>query len=586
MAEHKPIVFAGAHDMPELVMSLTSMLWNRTGSWRYLRPRYEDQAPPCNEACPTGNDIEGFIRLIGDGKPAEAWQLLKEENPMPAVTGRVCFHPCELACNRARFDSPTSIQALERYAADHAAGAAAPKLLRAESGKKIAVVGAGPAGLAAAYHLRRLGYAVTVFDALPAAGGLLRIGIPAYRLPRDVLDAEVAAIAKLGVQFKLNTRVGKDLPFDELKKFDAVFIATGVHMNRKMGAAGEDGPGVVPGLTLLAKTALGQPFDCGENVVVIGGGNSAVDAARVARRLGATVTIAYRRTRVEMPAFEEEVKDAEEEGVKIDLLVAPTRVLREGDEIVGIELQRMELGEPDSSGRRRPVPVAGSEFVMACDQIVSAIGEAGDLTFLPPEVKQEWGKIVIDAFGLTSHPGVFAGGDIASPEQNVARALGDGKRAAIAIDRYLHGETVADIGGNIIIGERGCASMAQYTRQGAAHGKIINAKKVVGYEDLNLNHFEKEERDAMPRLAHAKRLDGFAEINLGLAPKQAAHAADRCFHCGVCMMCDNCWIFCPDVSISHKTSGEYGYDINFDYCKGCGICVNECPRAAMALGEE
>jgi NADPH-dependent glutamate synthase beta subunit-like oxidoreductase len=586
MAEHKPIVFAGAYDIPELVMSLTSMLWNHTGSWRYLRPRYEDHVPPCNEACPTGNDIEGFIRLIGEGRPADAWRLLKEENPIPSITGRVCFHPCENACNRARYDAPTSIQALERFAADHAGEAAEIGLLRKETGKRVAVVGAGPGGLAAAYHLRRLGHGVTVYDALPEAGGLLRIGIPAYRLPRPTLDAEIAAIERLGVKFQLGMRVGRDLPFADLLKFDAVFLATGVHVNRKLGVAGEDTDGVIAGLGLLAKVALGQPFTCGKNVVVVGGGNSAVDAARVARRMGAQVTIAYRRTRVEMPAFEEEVNDAEEEGVKLDLLVAPTRVLVENGRVAGIELQRMQLGEPDESGRRRPLPVPGSEFVVPCDMVVSAIGEGSDLTFLPGEVKQQWGKIVIDAFGLTSHPGVFAGGDIASAQQNVAQALGDGKRAAIAIDRYLAGETVESIGGNIIIGERGCTSMAQYTRQGQAHGKIIGSKRVVAYEDLNFWHFEREPRDKMRRLPEAERLAGFAEINQGYDDAQAAHAAERCFHCGVCTMCDNCFMFCPDVSIAHKTNGEYGYDIDFDYCKGCGICVKECPRAAMMLGEE
>jgi NADPH-dependent glutamate synthase beta subunit-like oxidoreductase len=585
MAEEKPIVFAHVDDMPEMVMSIASMLWNKTGSWRYLRPRYEDRVPPCNEACPAGNDIEGFIRLLGEGQPAEAWRLLKEENPMPAVTGRVCFHPCEYGCNRVHFDAPTSIQALERYAADHAAGEL-DWAWRAPTGKKIAVVGAGPAGLAAAYHSRRLGHDVVVYDALPQAGGLLRIGIPAYRLPRDILDAEIAAIEKMGVVFELGVRVGVDVPFAKLAEFDAVFVAAGVHVNRKLGVEGEDGPGVVAGLGLLAKVALGEKFACGRDVVVIGGGNSAVDAARVARRLGANVTIAYRRTKVEMPAFEEEVRDAEEEGVRLELLVAPTRIRRDGGAVTGVELQRMELGEPDESGRRRPVPVRGSEFDLPCDMVVAAIGEAADLSFLPPEIKQEWGKIVIDAFGLTGRPGVFAGGDIADPQQNVAQALGDGKRAAIAIDRFLHGETIADIGGKIIVGERGCASMAQYAKRGASHAKIIDAQHVAAYEELNLWHFTRAERDRMARAPLAERLAGFAEINLGLTDAQAAHAAERCFHCGVCTMCDNCYVFCPDVSILHKTDGGYGYNIELDYCKGCGICVKECPRAAMSLGEE
>lgn len=585
MAEHKPIVFAGAHAMPEMVMSISTMLWNRTGSWRYLKPQYQDHCPPCNERCPVGNDIEGFIRLIGEGKPGEAWRLLKEENPLPATTGRVCFHPCEDVCNRAEFDKATSINALERYAADHAHEAKPIKRLRPDTGKKVAVVGAGPAGLAAAYHLRRLGHRVTVFDSLPKAGGLLRIGIPAYRLPREVLDAEIAAIEKLGVKFELGVTVGQDVPLAKLRKYDAVFLAVGVHAPRRLDIPGEDAKEVVTGLEMLRRVALGKRFACGKRVAVIGGGNSAVDAARVARRLGAQVTIYYRRTRVEMPAFEEEVNDAEEEGVKLVPLAAPVKIALYRGKVSGVVLQRMELGEPDESGRRRPVPVSGSEFKAQCDMVISAIGEQGELSFLPEEIKREWGKIVIDAFGLTSAPGVFAGGDIAGPQQNVAQALGDGKHAAIAIDRYLQGETVEAIGGNIIIGERGRASMAAYTGQGESHRKIIGVKRIVAFKDLNTWHFEKEERDVMNRLPLIKRLRSFTEINLGLTDEQARHAAERCFHCGVCTMCDNCFMFCPDVSIALKDGGGYGYDINFDYCKGCGVCVHECPRAAMVMVE-
>ena len=586
MAEHKPIVFSGAHEMPELVVSVSTMLWNKTGSWRYLRPRYEDHVPPCNEGCPAGNDIEGFIRLIDEGRPADAWRLLKEENPIPAVTGRVCFHPCERACNRGKYDQAVSIQALERFAADNAPAGELPAKLRAASGKKVAVIGAGPAGLTAAYHLVRLGHDVTIFDALPKAGGLLRIGIPAYRLPDDILDREVAAIERLGVKFKLGAKVGQDLAFDELLKFNAVFLATGVHVSRPMEIPGEDAEGVTAGLILLASVALGRKVQIGKHVAVIGGGNSAVDAARVARRLGAEVTIYYRRTRVEMPAFEDEVNDAEEEGVNLELLTAPTKIIVEDDRVAGLELQRMELGEPDASGRRRPVPIPNSQFIVPCDMVIPAIGEAGDLSFVPDRVKKEWGKIKIDSFGLTSHPGVFAGGDIASAQQNVAQAIGDGKRAAIAIDRFLQGAGLEDLRERLIIGERGSVSIAQYLKTGKAHAKNIGQKHVVPFEEINTWHFETIERDEMPRLSPAQRLAGFAEINQGFDDQTAGHAAERCFHCGVCTMCDNCYIFCPDVSILHKTDGGYGYDIVFDYCKGCGICVKECPRSAMVLEEE
>jgi len=585
MAEHKPIVFSGAGEMPELVVSVSTMLWNKTGSWRYLKPAYLDSIPPCNEACPAGNDVEGFIRLIDEGKIAEAWRLLKQENPLPAVTGRVCFHPCEQACNRCHLDKPTAIQALERYAADHAP-AEEVKALRPKSGKSVAVIGAGPAGLAAAYHLTRMGHQVEIFDALPKAGGLLRVGIPAYRLPDDVLDQEIAAIESMGVKIHLGAKVGQDVPFAKMLDFDAVFVATGVHANRALDIPGEDAQGVVPGLALLTKVALGQPVEVGMRVAVIGGGNSAVDAARTVLRLGAETTVYYRRTQVEMPAFEEEVADAEIEGVKMEMLVAPVRILTEEGKVSGIEMRKMELGDPDESGRRRPVPVAGSEFIVPCDMVVPAIGEVGDLSFLPEDVKREWGKIKIDDFGLTNHPGVFAGGDIASAQQNVARAIGDGKRGAIAIDRFLLGETVEAIGGRVIIGQRGSVSVAQYLKEKGAHAKNIAAEKVIAFENLNMWHFEPLEREPMPRLGLEQRRATFAEINLGLNAEQAYAAAERCFHCGVCTMCDNCFMFCPDVAISHRTDGGYGYDIDFDYCKGCGICVKECPRSAMKMEEE
>ena len=585
MAEYKPIIFRGASEMPELVVSIASMMWNKTGSWRYLKPRYSDRVPPCNEGCPAGNDIEGFVRLIGEGKPAEAWRLLKEENPIPAVTGRVCFHPCETACNRGKYDQTTSIQALERYVADHATGEIM-KPLRKSSGKKVAVVGAGPAGISAAYHLTRLGHKVTIFDALPKAGGLLRIGIPAYRLPDEILDKEIADLEKMGIEFVLGARVGKDVSFEKMLTYDAVFVATGVHANRALDVPGEEAKGVMPGLALLTKVALGEKVKIGKRVAVIGGGNSAVDAARAALRLGAHVTIYYRRTEVEMPAFEEEVEDAKAEGVKLEILTAPSRIIVEDGAVAGLELRRMMLGEPDESGRCRPLDVKGSEFTVPCDMVLTAIGEYGDLSFLPDEIKREWGKIKIDDFGLTSHPSVFAGGDIASAQQNVARAIGDGKRAAIAVDRRLNGATMEEIGGNIIIGQKGCVSAAQYLQTGQSHAKHIGGKHVVPFEEINQWHFEKMPRDEMPRLSLPKRAKTFGEINLGFTDEQAAHAAERCFHCGVCTMCDNCYMFCPDVAIAHKTDGGYGYDINFDYCKGCGICVKECPRSAMVLEEE
>ncbi len=584
MSDDKPIIFETIADMPEIVVSEASMLWNHTGSWRFMKPAYQNKVPPCNQGCPAGNDVEQFISLIGEKKYAEAKAVLKEENPFPRVCGRVCYHPCETACNRSKFDSPTAINALERFVGDFADGAS-PKPVRPPTQKTVAVVGSGPAGLTAAYHLARMGHTVTVFEGKEKAGGLLRYGIPAYRLGDDVLDSEIADIEALGVKIQCGRQVGKDLPFEELKKHDAVFIGAGVHQSQKLGAPGEDAKGVMSGLEFLARVNGGERPALGKKVIVIGGGNSAVDAARCALRLGADVALYYRRSRVEMPAFEAEVDEAEAEGVAINILGAPVKIKVDVGKVVGLTLNKMILGEPDESGRRRPEPIPGSEFDVEADTVITAIGEKSDFDFLPDGIKLEWGKIAIDEFGLTSHPGVFAGGDIALSTQNVAYAIGSGKKAAVAIDRFLAGEKMDEIGDRILIGGEGPVSISRYLATGDAHAKNDAFQTVVSYEELNLNYFDESERSKRIHLDKAARLAGFDEVNAGLTEAEAMHEAERCFHCGVCTMCDNCYVYCPDVAIRQKDDGM-GYDIDFDYCKGCGICFKECPRSAMILEDE
>jgi len=586
MSDEKPIVYETIAEMPELVISEASMRWNHTGSWRYLRPRYLDKVPPCNQGCPAGNDVETFVRLIGEKKYAQAWRVLKQENPFPRICGRVCYHPCETACNRTEYDRPTAINALERFAGDHAPQGEHPKPVREPSGKTVAVIGSGPAGLAAAYHLARMGHKITVFEDLEKPGGLLRYGIPAYRLPKDVLDAEIDDVIALGVDIRCNVRIGKDTAWDTLNEFDAVFVATGVHASRKLGIEFEDAENVISGLELLKKIARKEPVDLGKKVVVIGGGNSAVDAARSALRLGCEVTVFYHRSRAEMPAFEEEVNEAEKEGVKLRILSSPVRIITLNGKVSGIQMRKTELGEPDESGRRRPVPVPGSEFNVQADTIVTAIGETSDLSFLPADVQIERGRVLINQFGLTEHTGVFAGGDCALPVHNVAYAIGSGKAAAVAIDRYLGGEEPESIEDRVIIGERGAVSISAYLETGDAHRKNAGVKKVVEYRELNTNYFETSGRSKMPKLNITERLAGFEEVNKGLSEKAALRDAERCFHCGVCTMCDNCYVYCPDVSILHKGDDTWGYDIDYDFCKGCGICVYECPRSAMIMEEE
>ncbi|MBF0105904.1 MAG: FAD-dependent oxidoreductase [Deltaproteobacteria bacterium] len=585
MSNEHIVKYKNLSEMPEVVISSSTMLWNHTGSWRYIRPRYVNKVPPCNQGCPAGNDIENFVGLIQQGKTEEAFMVLKEENPFPRTCGRVCYHPCETACNRARFDRSVAINALERFAGDHAPKNYTIKKQRPDSGKRVAIIGSGPCGLAAAYHLSRLGHSVTVYEKLDRPGGLLRYGIPEYRLPKDVLDSEINDIIKLGVDIQCRKEVGKDIGWQGLKEFDAVLIATGVHKNKKLGIENETALGVVAGLELLKSIAQKMPLDLGPKTVVIGGGNTAIDAARCALRLGSEATILYHRSRAEMPAFVDELDEAEKEGVVFNILSQPVRVITENGRATGIEMRKTRLGDPDESGRRRPEPVPDSEFVVPASTIVTAIGESPDLAFLPPDVLLKWGKIIIEKFGLTKHPGVFAGGDVALAEQNVAVAIGSGKAASMAIDAYLNGADINSAAERLVIGNHGQASMSAYLKTGNAHSNNRSSKMVVPFEDINLNHFEKFERSKIPKLKLADRKQNFNEVHRGITKSAALLDANRCFHCGVCTMCDNCFVFCPDISITHSPN-KWGYDINYDFCKGCGICVKECPRSAMIMEDE
>ena len=590
------IVFKTEADMPYLPMTLGTTLVNKTGSWRYIRPLYVDKTPPCNHHCPAGEDIVGYLALVREGKYKEAWELIKQENPFPGVCGRVCPHPCESECNREELGGAIAIHGVERFLADWAVRNEEPGT-RSESlvthhSSPVAVVGSGPAGLSCAYHLARLGYPVTVFEALPVAGGMMRVGIPEYRLPREVLDREIADIEALGVEIRTNTRVGSDIGFsDLLENYQALFIAVGLQRSRRLNIPGEEAKGVVHGLDFLRKVNLGEEVQVGPRVAVVGGGNTAIDAARTALRLGSEVTILYRRSRAEMPAIAEEVEEALAEGIGIRYLVAPTRILAEDGRVSKLECIKMRLGEPDESGRRRPIPVEGSEFIFEVDTVIPAIAQEADISFLEAggwrlevgswKLEVERGRIVIDAAGATTGPGIFAGGDVATPFGTVAHAIGSGKRAALAIDRYLRGEELPDF--------------PPLDEAVHAVSRDIDPT-IVRFEDLNLAYFDETGRPAQPQRPVEERVSGFQEVNLGLGEKEAQAEAERCFSCGTCNLCDTCFTFCPDVAIARLVPPPYpmplarldgaGYRVNYDYCKGCGICAEECPRFAISMEEE
>lgn len=549
------------NEMPPLAVSLADMSHNKTGSWRYLRPSYQAKLAPCKAACPAGNEIPRWLGLISEGRFVEAWQLIRENNPFPGICGRVCPHPCEAACNRKGYDEALSIAALERLAADECFDLHDEISKIERRSERVAIVGSGPAGLSCAYFLAKAGYPVKIFEAESEPGGMLRLGIPRYRLPRDVLDKEIEEIARWGVDFKVNTRIGRDL--ERLwEQHDAVFLATGAHRSRPLGIPGEEL--ALTGLEFLkavnlslspstkegGELPLGQGL--GRRVLVIGGGNTAMDAARTALRLGAQPVIVYRRTREEMPAIAEEIEEAEHEGIEFVFLAAP-RAIRRLNKHLEVEFICMELGEPDASGRRRPIPIPNSEFVMRADSVLKAVGEEPELSFLSESLETSEGIVITRSQGLLERAGIFLGGDAQTGPSTVIQAIASGKEAARAIQRYLQGER---------------------------EPKYRELEKALR---LNFDYFAHQARAPTTHLPVAERIASGAEVKAPLSKDVAVAEASRCFSCGVCNFCDNCRVFCPDVAIA-RVNGAY--EVNLDFCKGCGICAEECPRGCIELIEE
>jgi heterodisulfide reductase subunit A len=488
---------------------------------------------PCRIACPAGVNAQGYIALIAQGKFQEALEVVRRTIPFAGVMGRVCTHPCETDCERKTVDESMAIRTLKRFVADYELKTGREKATPVERTReeKVAVVGSGPAGLACAYDLVRKGYPVTVFEAMPMAGGLLRYGIPEYRLPQDVLDNEIDYIRELGVELVTASRV-EDPNALLAGGYRAVFLGTGAGMSQKMGLPGEDNAGVIHALDFLAQVNAGEKVGLGRRVAVIGGGNAAVDAARAAKRLGTEeVTIVYRRSREEMPAVAGEVDEAEKEGVRLHILAAPARVLGQKGEVTGIECLRMEPGEPDASGRRRPVPVKGSEFTMDVDNVIIAIGQVVDRTVLPEELAYtDGGTLYVDpATRETSLAGIFAGGDVVSGPADVIGAIAAGKEAAESIDRYLNG---ADL------------------RQ----GRPEQPEKA---GEVSKEGVSPKARAAMPMLDLKGRTNSFAEVELGLDEDVALEEAGRCLNCAGCCECLACEAACERKAINHQMVDRY-----------------------------
>ncbi len=555
----KKTEFESYKEMPIRPMTVDDMLWNETGSWRNVRPVYDFKISPCITGCPTGENVQKYIQHVVDAEYREAWETIIENNPMPAVTGRVCFHPCMDKCTRRDFDEAINIIGIERALGDM--GLDNPgwmKKVKAGNKEKVAVVGGGPAGLSCAFYLARRGYQVTLFEADNALGGVLRWGIPEYRLPNSVLDRVIDSILSSGrIEVEAETQVGKDIKLKEITdRFDAVFMGIGLSVSRKLGIDGEESEGVEAGLDFLRKVNSGEKVQPGRKVLVVGGGNTAMDVARCALRKGSDVTVVYRRTLTEMPAIPGEIEEAELEGVKMRFLATPKEIVSKNGKLEKVVFQEMKLGEPDESGRRRPVPVEGKTFTMEADNLYTAIGEQADLEGMEPGLETEWNLISAkDRFGQTSAESVFAGGDVVTGAASVVEAIAAGRKSAEKIHRFFTGESDPE--------ER--------------------EEPDFGIEDINTDYFTKSKRTLLPRVPLEKASKDFSEIYKGFDEELLKKEADRCFSCGVCNYCDNCWIYCPDVAIIRK---EDEYEINYDYCKGCLVCVQECPRNAFSIEEE
>jgi NADPH-dependent glutamate synthase beta subunit-like oxidoreductase/Pyruvate/2-oxoacid:ferredoxin oxidoreductase delta subunit len=533
-----------------------------------LRPKLIEKMPPCINKCPNHNQIREILMTISKAEDyektyeqalEEAWHLFLETTPFPSVCGRVCPHPCETECNRVALEGAVGINSLERFIGDFGLEKKlVPKKHTDERrAEKIAIVGSGPAGLSCAYHLARHGYQVTVFEAFPKAGGMLRYGIPGYRLPWDVLDAEINRILDMGVELKLNTMVGKDVPYSDLQKeYKAIFVGLGAHKGLKLRVEGEDAENVFTGTDFLHRVNEGEKVDIGDKVVVIGGGDTAIDAARVALRLGAKATILYRRTKAEMPAIDEEIEGALEENVTIEFLAAPTEIYANNGKATGMKCQRMELGEPDSSGRRRPVPIDGDTFDLDFSTLIAAISQEPDFTGVEDLIEgRDW--IKVDDKFKTKIDGIYSGGDNINLDIAIT-AIYHGRRAAAAIHENITGESVpADYGQEM---------------------SVIDSKL------MYLTYYEQKQRVGLNHMPVAERFKDLAlEIASTLAQEDAIGEAKRCLSCGQCFDCGSCWSFCQDNAIVKPLVKGDPYKFKMEFCNGCKKCAENCPCGYMEM---
>jgi NADPH-dependent glutamate synthase beta subunit-like oxidoreductase len=531
-----------------ITLDVGSSLANKTGTWRTERPVYVHRLPPCNNACPAGEDVQGWLYKAEEGDYETAWRHLTVNNPLPAIMGRVCYHPCQTACNRAQVDETVGINSVERFLGDEALKQgwqfAKPSV---KTGKRVLVVGSGPSGLSAAYHLARMGHDVVIRDSAELPGGMMRYGIPAYRLPRDVIDGEVQRIVELGVQIECNAKV-TDIPAAFAEGFHAIFLAVGAHLGKRAYIPAGESARILDAVTMLHDTEAGEPPMLGKRVIVYGGGNTAMDAARTARRLGAAEAIVvYRRTRDKAPAHDSEITEAIEEGITMHWLSTIKHV-----DANAVQIEKMAL---DDEGFPQPT---GEFDTLEADSVVLALGQEADLTLIEglPGIVIDDGVVQVGENMMTGYEGVFAAGDMVPGERTVTAGVGGGKLAARNIDTWLRGEAWT-------------------------HPERPN---LASFDRLNTWYYADADKTVRPRLDAARRADSFDEVVQGLDAETALFEARRCMSCGNCFNCDNCFGVCPDNAVIKKPDGTYEFSL--DFCKGCGLCAHECPCGAIDMVPE